>query len=77
MLEPEDMLSPEAVLHTLCLEYYEERIMASARRLRNHLHCQPASSRPPLLHAFGNQLRLLSEITRQTCRTAAVGERWF
>ncbi len=77
MLGSEDMLSPEAVLHTLCLEYYEERIMASARRLRNHLHCQPASSRPPLLHAFGNQLRLLSEITRQTCRTAAVGERWF
>lgn len=77
MLEPEDMLLPEAVLHTLCLEYYEERIMASARCLRNQLHSQPTSSRPPLLHAFGNQLRLLSEITRQTCRTAAVGERWF
>lgn len=73
----QNTLSPEAVLHTLCLEYYEERIMASARQLRNRLREQPSPSRPPLLHAFGKELRLLSEITRQTERTAAVGERWF
>ena len=73
----DDNLPAETILHTLRLEYYEERIMASARQLRNRLHTQLPPSRPPLLEAFSHQLHLLSEITRETERTPAVREGWF
>ena len=75
---PEDpYLAPEAVLRSLLTEYYEEKVIAQARILRNRLHATSDSGRPALLLRLHHHFRLLSTITRETERTPAVGERWF
>lgn len=68
---------PEQTVDTLRLEYYEERIMAESRLLRNALRRSPASSRPHLFARLATQLRLLRTLTQSLNRTVAIGERWF
>lgn len=68
---------PELELDTLRLEYYEERLIADCRLLRNALRQSPASSRPQHLACLATRLRTLRTLTTTLLRTPAVGERWF
>lgn len=69
--------TPEAMLRSLLTEYYEEKVIAQARILRNRLHATSATERPALFQRLHHHFRLLSAITRETERTPAVEERWF